>query len=81
MAATSASCDTSRQIIFVGVHDHQRHIIASDEALHRYPDDTLWAFARCHQAAAEAPEGGDAAARKRPMCEECASLKAEEPAS
>lgn len=73
-----APCEISSRTIFIGVHDRQRHVIAEAEPLHRYPDGDLWAFARCHQAAAEAPEGC-VAALKRPMCEECASLLAEDP--
>jgi hypothetical protein len=67
-----------KRIVFVGVHDSQRHSIPSTEQLHEYPDGGFWAFARCRRAAYEPPEGG--AMLRQPMCDECVSLEREEAA-
>ncbi|ANZ35200.1 hypothetical protein BBK82_03070 [Lentzea guizhouensis] len=74
----STSLADVEQAVWVGVHDEQRHSIRPDERLHRYPDDTPWAFARCQRAAWQVSEGRERAAQLWPTCEECASLKAEE---
>lgn len=65
-------------LAFIGVHDTMRHSIASNEPLHEYPDGAKWAFARCRRPACEPPDGCASAVRRRPMCDECASLEAEE---